>query len=42
MSEVQKTEIFQVERNDIGKSDISGKPNGRKRGILAVIVVILM
>lgn len=42
MSEVQKTEIFQVERNDIGKSDISGKPNGRKRGILAVIVVILI
>lgn len=42
MSEEQKTEIFQVEKNAVEKSDTSGKSNGKKWGIIGGVALILI
>ena len=42
MSEVQKTEIFQIEQNAVEKSGTSWKSNGRKWGIIGGVALILI
>ena len=42
MSEVQKTEIFQIEQNAVEKSGASWKSNGRKWGIIGGVALILI
>ena len=42
MSEVQKTEIFQIEQNAVEKSGTAWKSNGRKWGIIGGVALILI